>query len=190
MYNSIYPFYTIEDFPELKVILSSWKDIRDEGLEYMDQFYPMNDERNLTNNWTCMPLSPEPDDLEYHGKDLTDMVNKWSDNFPKTRKLCDSIDNVGYVFSLLGPKGRIMAHNHELNFVSAILGLKVKEPCIFRAGDSYVNIKEGQFTILDYTIEHEAWNLSEENRLVLLISLINKYQKSAISRSSSNTDPT
>ena len=185
-----YPFYPLNKFPELYILKDSWEIIRDEALEYVDSFYPMNDGRNLTDNWTCMPLSPEPDDIEYHGIELMNKVNKWSDKFSKTRELCNSIENVGYVFSLLGPKGHIKTHDHELNFVSAILGLDLEEPCLFRVGDQYVCIKEGQFTVFDYTVDHEAWNYSDRNRLVLLISLVNKYQKSANSRSSSNILPT
>ena len=185
-----HPFYPLNKFPELYVLKDSWEIIRDEALEHIDSFYSIEDARNLTNNWHYMPLSPEPDDIEMFGDKLMNKVNKWSSKFTKTREICEGVDNVGYVFSLLGPKGHIKSHNHELNFVSAILGLDLKEPCLFRAGDQYVCIKEGQFTVFDYTVEHEAWNYSDKNRLVLLISLVNKYQKSANSRSSSNILPT
>ena len=170
-----HPFYPVGKFPELYTLKDSWEIIRDEALEHVDSFYPMKDGRNITNNWSYMPLSPEPDDIEFLGDSLMKKVDKWSGKFSKTRELCDSIDNVGYVFSLLGPKGHIRSHDHEFNFVSAILGLDLTEPCLFRAGNQYVCIKEGQFTVFDYTVEHEAWNYSDRNRLVLLISLINKY---------------
>ena len=144
-------------------------------MEYKEDFYIMEDDRNTNGNWTYMPLKPEPDDMENLGDTLKSKVDKWSSKFSKTRDICESIDNTGYVFSLLGPKGHILGHDHELDFVSAILGLECSSNCIFRVGQNYTKIREGRFTIFDYKVEHEAWNLSDQERLVLLISLPNRY---------------
>ena len=166
-----YPFYSLSLFPGLEELKKHWELIRDEALEHLDSFYPMKDDRNITGNWSYMPLKPEPDDQQILGEALMEKVRKHEDKFPQTRRLCESVNNEGYVFSLLGPRGHIGAHSHELEFVSAILGLKLREPCVFRVGSQNTRIREGEFTIFDYRVEHEAWNPSDEDRLVLLISL-------------------
>ena len=177
--NYKYPFYDIQHFPELEILKENWELIRDEGLEYVDSFYSMEDGRNLTDSWRAMPLKPEPDDLIYHkfhnGNALQERIDEWADKFTYTRSLCDSIDNMGYVYSLLGKHGHIAKHIHRLPLVSAILGLDLKDPCVFRVNSDYEYIREGEFMIFDYTRDHESWNHSNKDRLALLISLKNKY---------------
>ena len=84
---------------------------------------------------------------------------------------------MGYVYSLLGKHGHIKAHIHKLPFVSAILGLDLKDPCVFKVNTDYEYIKEGEFMIFDYTRVHESWNHSNKDRLALLISLQNRYKE-------------
>ena len=173
-----YPFYKIDDFPELIPIQESWEAIRDEAMEYIDSFYPIEDERNETGNWSFMPLKPATDDMDNHGDYLSDKVEEWKDKFGKTREICESIDNCGYSFSVLGPRGHIAPHSHGRNYVTAILGLDLEAPCKVRAAKKIEDFKQGEFTIFDFREEHEVWNFSNKNRLVMLLAIPNRHQKS------------
>jgi aspartyl/asparaginyl beta-hydroxylase (cupin superfamily) len=54
----------------------------------------------------------------------------------------------------------------------AHLGLVVPEGCTLRVGDDTRAWREGQTLIFDDTTEHEAWNRSEEPRIVLLFDFV------------------
>ena len=173
-----HPFYEIDDFSELIPIREAWKTMRDEAMEHIDSFYPVEDERNESKNWFYMPLNPATDDISAQGSILIARICKWQDKFKKTREICDSIHNCGYIYSLLGPLGHIAPHREGRNYVTGILGLNLKDPCKIRAGKEIRDLKQGEFTIFDFREDHEVWNFSNKSRLVLLISIPNRYKKS------------
>ena len=173
-----YPFYDRDKFPELKYIESQWKVIRDEAMEYKDDFYPIEDPRNYK-GWSAMPLKPEADDINFQGmfnEELVARRDMWKDKFPETRSICDSIENEGYVFSCLAPLGHIKPHIHEEKHVSTLMGLDLGDNCIFKVGNSTKEIKAGEFLVFDYQIPHTAWNLSNKDRVALVVVLKNKYK--------------
>lgn len=49
------------------------------------------------------------------------------------------------------------------------LGLIVPSDCCLRVGDAVKSWKEGKCLIFDDTVEHEAWNNSKEDRIILLL---------------------
>ena len=182
-----YPFYEIDNFPELIPLRDAWKEIRDEALEHIDSFYVVGetipDDRNTTGQWKMMPVKPASDDLtldNHQGGDIAEKMELWKDEFPKLREMCDAIDGNEYCLSLLGPGGHIAAHSHGRNRVSAILGLDVPRLCYLRVGTKVRSTVNGEFNIFAFREKHEAWNGSDKARLVLLISLPNRYNKSGI----------
>lgn len=73
------------------------------------------------------------------------------------------------MFSLLAPRTTIPPHNGVANFrVVFHLPLIVPPACAFRVGSETRPWVEGQPFVFDDTIEHEAWNHSDEMRVVLL----------------------
>jgi aspartate beta-hydroxylase len=76
------------------------------------------------------------------------------------------------LFSLLRPGTRIPPH-HGFTNVRLICHLPLVVPpgCALRVGSETREWREGELTIFDDTIEHEAWNSSDELRVVLLFDI-------------------
>jgi len=76
------------------------------------------------------------------------------------------------MFSLLAPRTRIPPHTGVANVrLVCHLPLIVPPSCGFRCGATTLEWKVGESFVFDDTIEHEAWNDSDELRVVLIIDL-------------------
>ena len=101
---------------------------------------------------------------------------------PRTAALLESIDLQrvpGYgpeaMFSVLRPHTRIPAHYGSVNGrVIVHLPLIVPERCgALRVGDQQRAWTEGELMMFDDSFEHEAWNDSDETRVVLIFDTWN-----------------
>jgi aspartyl/asparaginyl beta-hydroxylase (cupin superfamily) len=80
------------------------------------------------------------------------------------------------VFSLREPKTRIPPHTGVNNArLIAHLPLIVPSGCGFRVGAETRHWEPGKAFVFDDTIEHEAWNDSDQLRVVLILDLRNPY---------------
>ena len=76
------------------------------------------------------------------------------------------------LFSVLRPGAHIPAHNGMVNTrLIGHLPLIVPPGCTFRVGSESHDWEEGNAWLFDDTIEHEAWNRSDETRVVLLFEI-------------------
>ncbi len=76
------------------------------------------------------------------------------------------------VLSLLRPGARIPPHTGMLNTrLICHLPLIVPQDCGFRVGTETRRWEVGKLLIFDDTIEHEAWNNSAEDRLILIFDV-------------------
>jgi aspartyl/asparaginyl beta-hydroxylase (cupin superfamily) len=76
------------------------------------------------------------------------------------------------MFSLLAPRTRIPPHTGVANTrLVCHLPLIVPPNCGFRVGETTREWRMGEAFVFDDTIEHEAWNESDELRVVLIIDL-------------------
>ena len=76
------------------------------------------------------------------------------------------------VFSMLKAGARIASHNGMFNTrLICHLPLIVPPGCAFRVGNEVREWEEGKLLIFDDTIEHEAWNDSEQDRVVLIFDV-------------------
>lgn len=76
------------------------------------------------------------------------------------------------LFSLLRPGARIPPHTGMVNTrLICHLPLIVPPRCGFRVGNETREWVEGRAWAFDDTIEHEAWNLSNQNRVILLFEV-------------------
>jgi len=76
------------------------------------------------------------------------------------------------VFSLLRPGAHIGAHTGMYNArLICHLPLIVPPGCRFRVGNEIREWEEGKLLIFDDTIEHEAWNDSAEDRVILVFDI-------------------
>jgi hypothetical protein len=76
------------------------------------------------------------------------------------------------LFSLLKPGARIAPHNGMINTrLICHLPLIVPPGCGFRVGNETRQWEVGKLLIFDDTIEHEAWNESSQDRVVLIFDV-------------------
>jgi aspartyl/asparaginyl beta-hydroxylase (cupin superfamily) len=76
------------------------------------------------------------------------------------------------MFSLLKAGARILPHTGMFNTrLICHLPLIVPPNCRFRVGNEVRQWEEGKLLIFDDTIEHEAWNDSDEDRIVLIFDI-------------------
>ncbi|MET0269589.1 MAG: aspartyl/asparaginyl beta-hydroxylase domain-containing protein [Sphingomonas sp.] len=79
-------------------------------------------------------------------------------------------------FSLLRPGAHLPAHTGVSNVRTIIhLPLIVPPGCTFRVGGEVRDWVEGEAWAFDDTIEHEAWNRSDETRAILIFDVWNPY---------------
>jgi aspartate beta-hydroxylase len=80
------------------------------------------------------------------------------------------------MFSMLEPRTRIPAHTGTTNArVTVHLPLVVPDGCGFRVGAETREWREGECWAFDDTIEHEAWNDSDQPRAILILDAWNPF---------------
>ena len=76
------------------------------------------------------------------------------------------------IFSLLQPGAHIPPHTGEVNSrLICHLPLIVPPDCALRVGNDTRAVVEGKAWVFDDTIEHEAWNRSNQTRVILLFEV-------------------
>jgi len=102
---------------------------------------------------------------------------------PRTAALVDSLPMCriegrapNIFFSILKAGGHIPAHTGVTNVRGVVhLPLVVPEGCAFRVGGEIREWRPGVAFAFDDTIEHEAWNRSDEDRAVLILDVWNPH---------------
>ena len=78
------------------------------------------------------------------------------------------------LFSVLQPRTRIPPHTGVANFRLVVhLPLIVPPGCGFRVGGETREWRIGEAWVFDDTIEHEAWNDSDQPRAILILDVWN-----------------
>ena len=131
---------------------------------------PLGQWKELNNNldWTAIHLLQNGRRVEAN-----------ADHCPKTLELLSKLPQVAIpgaapnaMFSLLAPKTHIPPHTGVANVrLVAHLPLIVPPGCGFRCGARTCEWRVGEAFVFDDTIEHEAWNHSDELRVVLIFDL-------------------
>ncbi len=76
------------------------------------------------------------------------------------------------LFSVLQPHTHIPPHHGMLNTRLIVhLPLIVPDGCRLRVGNDVRTVREGELMIFDDSIEHEAWNDSDDPRVILLFEI-------------------
>lgn len=176
------PFFPRQDFPWLDAIEAGTDAIRDEFLQVL------NDEQDF------VPYLTYPDDVPHNQFAELNNSPRWSayhllqdgkrvtahaDKCPRTMALLAGApqpDQPGRtpsaMFSLLKPKTRIPAHVGVSNVrLVTHLPLIVPPGCGFRVADDTRQWVPGKAWVFDDTIQHEAWNDSDQLRVVLIFDI-------------------
>lgn len=106
---------------------------------------------------------------------------------PKTAAILDRIpmmDLAGFgptvMFSILSPHTHIPPHSSVTNARLVVhLPLLAPKNCRFRVGNETREWEYGKAWVFDDTIDHEAWNDSDELRVILMIDVWNPYLSTA-----------
>ena len=138
-------------------------------IQYPDRV-PMRQWKELNHNpkWTAIHLLQNGRRIEQNAR-----------HCPRTLEAISHMDqpdvagaSPNAMFSMLAPRTRIPPHTGVANTrVVCHLPLIVPGKCGFRVGETTREWNVGEAFVFDDTIEHEAWNDSDELRVVLIIDL-------------------
>jgi aspartyl/asparaginyl beta-hydroxylase (cupin superfamily) len=155
-------YYDNSVFPWLPAFEENWEKIRDEVIAIGDEgFLPWPEREYYNFGWKVFGL---------YGFGVR--FDKHCDMCPVTSSLIEKIpgvENAG--FSRMNPYTHIKAHRNGApeGVLRLHVPLIVPEGCVFRVEDSYRTWTEGECFVFDDCLDHEAWNRSDKNRIVLLV---------------------
>ena len=165
------PFLRNEDFPFLQMFTDNWEKIRDEvqvilkNREEIPAFQEVSPDQSKIaqgKNWRTFFL---------YG--FGEKLNKNCAQAPFTSSLLEKVPNIEISwFSILSPGYHIPPHQGvSKGILRAHLGLlipKDAESCRIRVDKEFRVWKPGQIFVLDDTYEHEVWNNTDDERVILI----------------------
>jgi len=165
------PFVEREHFPHLDIFEKNWEAMQAEAkavLEFRDTIPGFQDispdqyRLAVGQNWKTYVLFGFGQKLE-----------KNAQLAPRTTELLETVPNLQTAwFSILAPGYHIPAHTGVTKgILRAHIGLiipKDYESCRIRVGDEIRPWQNGQLFVFDDTYEHEVWNETDEERVILL----------------------
>ena len=179
------PFYDNADFPWLKILEDATETIRGELLALIGAdeggFRPYVDhpDGSPLNQWAGLNRS-----MKWNARFLWkdgERIDEVCRRCPKTAALLEKAgmaDIPGYAptafFSVLQPRTGIPPHTGVTNArLIAHVPLIVPQGCRFRVGNVTRDWRPGEAWVFDDTIEHAAWNDSDEIRIILIMDVWN-----------------
>ena len=165
------PVLAREPFPFLEAFEANWREIRaevDEILRHREavptfqEISPDQAKIATGDNWRTFIL---------HGFGTRHEKN--CARAPVTARLLQDVPELQTAwFSILAPGYHIPPHRGvSKGILRCHLGLKVprqRERCRMRVGDEMLVWREGELFVFDDTYEHEVWNDTEDERVVLI----------------------
>jgi aspartyl/asparaginyl beta-hydroxylase (cupin superfamily) len=185
------PFYDDSLFPWLPQLEQATDLVRDELLVVMKEdwgaFHPYIQyaEGAPVRQWKELNHSPAWSAFDFWRDGQR--IDRNCARCPGTAALLESLPLVevegispNAMFSVLAPHTRIPPHTGSTN-VRLIVHLPLILPpgCRYRVGNAHREWKLGKAWVFDDTIEHEAWNDSDEARTILMFDVWNPLLKEA-----------
>lgn len=176
-------FYDREHFPWLADLEAATHAIRDELIQILDEdgdnLVPYIDYPDSVPLDQWAELNRSPQWSAYHLYLRGEKVEENCRRVPKTMEAISCIPqpqvplrSPAAMFSVLQPRTRIPAHTGVANTRLLVhLPLIVPPGCGFRVGGETRPWVEGQAWVFDDTVEHEAWNDSDQRRTILICDL-------------------
>ncbi|MEL6109382.1 MAG: aspartyl/asparaginyl beta-hydroxylase domain-containing protein [Planctomycetota bacterium] len=162
-------FIDPSQFPIVEALESNWELIRDEFLAIPeDAFDPWIQRSMHGEGWSVFGLIA-----------VGHPIPKQSVRCPLTLQLLQEIGSVGLAgFSRMAPGTHIASHSGWAeNEYRLHLGLMVPEGCRLRVANETRSWEAGKCLIFDDTVEHEAWNDSNEPRVNLMVDFLRPGKK-------------
>lgn len=149
----------------LLLLKDNWETIRNEMLqvpiERFKNFFNMKDIVDENENWIMYPLyyKWKPLDFEEYAHESI--------------KILKEVDVVNAGFSLFKKNTKTHLHSgNTLHTYRSHLGLDVPKNCGFKCKNKDLSITNGEINLFDALDIHEAWNDSDENRIILLVDFL------------------
>jgi aspartyl/asparaginyl beta-hydroxylase (cupin superfamily) len=178
-------FFDREEFPWLPMLESATRDIQlemaavmaDQSLDGAFQPYIHYPDWMPLDQWR--PLNNSRDWTAFHLLEKGRPVPGNADRCPRTMEILAQMPqpvvpnrSPAGMFSVLKPRTKIPPHTGVANTRLVVhLPLLVPPGCGFRVGNETREWKVGEAWVFDDTIEHEAWNDSDETRVVLIFDI-------------------
>jgi hypothetical protein len=178
-------FFRREDFPWLDALEAATEDIAAEATAALARdradFQPYVDFPPTAPVDQWAPLNHSLDWSVYSLWNDGAPVKSHVEKCPRTAELLAKLplcDVPGYApgayFSVLKPRTRLPAHTGTTNTRSIVhLPLVIPEGCGFRVGSQVRSWERGKAWVFDDTIDHEAWNNSDQIRIILIFDIWN-----------------
>ena len=94
---------------------------------------------------------------------------------PRTTEMVRQVPEIMTAgFSKLAAGGHIKPHSGTQDLVRCHLGLIVPPECRFRVGDEIRAWEENKCLLFDNLMEHEVWNPSDRERIVLVLDFLKR----------------
>ena len=151
-------------FPFVVTLEDNWQLIREECSRLLEQEYdPWVQGAMYESGWRIYALAA-----------LDKRIPGHAEKCPQTTEIISSIAGVTLAgFSRMAPGTIIKPHVGWAKSVYRLhLGLIVPQECALRVGTQTRRWEEGQCLIFDDTVEHEAWNKSNDVRINLLLDFL------------------
>ncbi len=182
------PFFEPDMFPWLDLLKDNWREIQSElqnllDMEKDNSFQPYVAQRPglALNQWSELNNSRNWSAFFFwqHGKMHAENCKKC----PLTTQLLEKLPLIqlegrspNIFFSALQPHTKIPPHTGVSNIRATVhLPLIIPEGCGFRVGSETQTWAEGVPWVFDDTIDHEAWNDSDQPRYILIIDIWNPF---------------
>jgi ornithine lipid ester-linked acyl 2-hydroxylase len=169
------PFFSRELFPWAEKIEENWKTIREELDAIMQRQEDLPDFAAISPDQKHLAKQNQWKTFFFFAYGLESAAN--CARAPRTTQLLKSIPGAKTAFfSILSPRMHIPAHCGPYKGVIRYhLGLIVPEPkeqCRIRVADSTAHWEEGKSMFFDDTFEHEVWNDTDGQRVVLFMDVM------------------
>ncbi len=169
------PFFDARDFPWVERLESNWRTIRAE----LEVVLKEKSRVPSFHEFSKHQLPITQDDkwktffFYWYGHQLPENCERC----PETTVLLSQIPGMRTaMLSILGGHKHIPAHRGPYNGVLRYhLGLIVPQPhslCRIRVGQQFASWEEGKSLIFDDSYEHEVWNDSDRDRVVLFVDFL------------------
>src|SRR5580765_8931493 len=157
-------FYSSNDFDFTTVLEHHWRDIYAEYLAICQDLSDWSEKELYGEGWKVFGLFEFP-----HGNAMPANTKRCPFTTSNIEQCLPSHGAVG--FSVLRPKTRIKPHQgYQGSFLRCHLGLSVPGgDCALRVGGEIRKWESGKTLIFDDRVWHEAWNMTDEERVVLLV---------------------
>lgn len=169
------PFFDAEHVPGISVLRDNWHVIAEEARALLADRAAVPPLGEISPDHRHIAQNAAWKSYFFNGYGYKSIPNRA--RCPKTAALIDQVPNVVVAFfSIFEPGTHVREHygvtKAMLNVHLGILVPKGPERCEIRVNDEFRGWRDGEFLIFDETYNHEAWNESDEPRVVLFLQVM------------------